>query len=311
MRHTPIILITLFLTTFVLANETDQYTPYVIKKGETISNIVHKYHLTPLYGETEWVTKVLKMNRLTHAQAKKIEPGEIVILPVARELLTENYVRKDEVKTLYSSWRSSENLNSLKEKKYNSRVKAQYMHRNVNIKDADFNIQQTFGAVAEYWSSKAKFGNWDIAPGVLISAARSSDASISSSENISARFSPDYELEVNSRFKNGSVTFIPAISFRSTSFVTNNQEIGIEEVQTSWFKGSAQKDWYLANYKITSGISGAMATTTGTFAAWEASVYSDLQMTNQFSLHLDLRRTFASEIFGNITNYGLGIGYRF
>ena len=59
-----------------------QYSPYIIKKGQTISQILSDHNLAPLYGESEWVEKVLLLNRLTYETAKKIEPGEVVILPV-------------------------------------------------------------------------------------------------------------------------------------------------------------------------------------------------------------------------------------
>ena len=52
----------------------DSYKVRPLAKGETISDILYNDNYKPLYGENEWVEKVLKLNRLTETQAKNLDP---------------------------------------------------------------------------------------------------------------------------------------------------------------------------------------------------------------------------------------------
>ena len=59
----------------------DSYKVRPLAKGETISDILYNDNYKPLYGENEWVEKVLKLNRLTETQAKNLDPETLLIVP--------------------------------------------------------------------------------------------------------------------------------------------------------------------------------------------------------------------------------------
>lgn len=73
------------LSLFVLAEEVDvqtiPYTQYTLKKGDTISEVLYSRGIYPLYGDNKKVQATLKLNRLTLEEAKKLDVGDIILLP--------------------------------------------------------------------------------------------------------------------------------------------------------------------------------------------------------------------------------------
>lgn len=87
------VLLIVLLTLSAYANETKQlHTQYTLKKGDTVSEILHRRGLAPLYGNEEQVEKTLKLNRLTAQQAKELKQGDIILLPTFVELKKEERV---------------------------------------------------------------------------------------------------------------------------------------------------------------------------------------------------------------------------
>ena len=52
--------------------EIQDYTPYIVQKGDTVSGILQRENLRPLYGTREWVEKVLTLNRLNEESSRNL-----------------------------------------------------------------------------------------------------------------------------------------------------------------------------------------------------------------------------------------------
>jgi len=87
------------------AMQTQEFTPYLVKKGESISQILHNHNLSPLYGAKEWVEKVLNLNRLDIESATKLRIGDVIVLPLpthyfSPEEISQNYIPREDLVAL-------------------------------------------------------------------------------------------------------------------------------------------------------------------------------------------------------------------
>src|SRR3989338_5658883 len=83
------------------------YQVIEIKEGDTLSDVLYKNNIKPLYGKNRFVEKTLKLNRLSFDSTKKLQPGDVIVIPkdVEAELkklyITQTVEKtiRDEVKT--------------------------------------------------------------------------------------------------------------------------------------------------------------------------------------------------------------------
>jgi hypothetical protein len=64
----------------VFANKND-YIPYTFQKGDTVTDVMIRHNLKPLYGKEGWMQKILKLNRITLESATKMEAGDMILVP--------------------------------------------------------------------------------------------------------------------------------------------------------------------------------------------------------------------------------------
>lgn len=180
--------------------EISDYRPYVLKAGDNVSEIIAAHNLAPLYGENEWVDKVLKLNRLTLASAKKMEPGDVIVLPL-RTKVFEQKQYEDEIQTMKSALkkevaaqtRADIEANFLKDKNYNFTVGAEYFNQSVQFESDSVEIQQNFTGYIEYQEKNMnKTQGISIEPKIRLGFYTQSQADFESSETLNADFTPSY-----------------------------------------------------------------------------------------------------------------------
>lgn len=197
-------LLPLLLTLAFSANaKKSDFTPYVIKKGDNVSQVIADNALTPLYGKEQWVEKVLKLNRLTRQTAKKLEPGDVIVIPVSATYFTEKEY-KDEVSVLESSWEKKVEMEFLAPKEKNLSVYGSYFNRSYGFKNSDLKIRQAFMGVLEYKKRKIDIDNrFSFNPIFSAAVYTQSNADFESNDDLVAEFTPSFlgsaALEIEDR----------------------------------------------------------------------------------------------------------------
>ena len=79
-------IIFLFFTFSINAAE-EMYIQHTVKKGETLSQILIDYRLRPVYHNEGFLDEVLALNHLDLKRAKKLEIGDILVLPIKKSSL--------------------------------------------------------------------------------------------------------------------------------------------------------------------------------------------------------------------------------
>jgi hypothetical protein len=207
-------LVSILITFNVFANSSD-YTPYVLKKGDTVSDILKVNKLAPLYGDKQWVEKVLKLNRLTEKSAKKMEPGDAILLPKA------SFYYSDDIKTMQSSWQKKMEADYKAPKHYNFTLIGGYFYQDVWFDKADsVSLDQNFFMNARYKEREPiSFDSVTYNPNVEVGVYTQSNANFENNTNRVAEFTPSafIKLGYEAEFRNTQLALNPNISYESFS----------------------------------------------------------------------------------------------
>jgi hypothetical protein len=103
----------------------DRLRQYTLVKGDTISDVLKKNGLDPLYGNGKYVNTALRINRLDEEQAKILNAGDILLLPVIEPNNVE-YNEKLVYKNIYLDTQESK-------KAFDGRIFFTYSYFNSNI----------------------------------------------------------------------------------------------------------------------------------------------------------------------------------
>ena len=249
MTKNLIILALIICSTKLWAANSD-YTPYVIKKGDIVSQLLVDNELTPLYGSKQWVEKVLKMNRLTQESARALEPGDVIVLP------KESYVFKTaEYQDSISSVAAATERRVVKkikkqylaEKKHNITTTAQAFVQNYNFGGDNFvNIDQNFKFTVEYKRKNLKADNVAINPIIAVSTITQSQANFNERDTLSADFTPSYQLDTGaefyfSKYDVALTTLARAEQFSRLYF--EDEEYNVDTENNTWALVQVRKDF--------------------------------------------------------------------
>jgi len=210
----------------VYADDFDQYSPYIVKKNETIIGILKSHNIAPLYGEQDWLEKVLDLNRLTYQTAKKIRVGEVLVLPIERKYfaadeLDQNYNFEDKVKLTQSKVQvvTDDNLKMISLHKFE--IGAFYFARRTKLLGSSVDSFGNYGVTVSYRRNKLlNKNNFFVNAGGSGSAFNQGVTTFSDDRSLSAIFSPSVmaklfleieEKKFHSRFS----------TFLSTEFLSN------------------------------------------------------------------------------------------
>lgn len=288
------------------------YIPYVIKKGDSASQVIANHSLTPLYGKAKWVEKVLELNRLTYETAKKLEPGDVIVLPISASFFSDDEFQ-DEVKTLKSSWTKEFIEKSIAPKTNNVTVRTSYFAKDHVFNNENVRLNQNVMATVEYKRRKA-FTNdkYTINPILTANVYTQSNADFESNASLVAEFTPSTLIsagfEVEDRDSLAALVFDAQYeSFSTLDFIGSQFEVTRENLL--WFGAGFQKTFNVsqlelfgsAAYYRTAGGEGQKVQ--GRVGAFFKRHYMLDLFASSTTLGLN------SDVFINST--GLSVGYRF
>ena len=195
-----------------------QYIPYVIKSGDSVSEVIAKHQLRPLYGVTNWEAKVLKLNRLTHNTAKKLGPGDVIVLPLSAKIF-DNDQYEDEISTVRSSVMKSVQEDYYRDKENNFKVGLEYFVQDLNYENVDVVVNQNFRFYVEYQHKDVKAQRWAFEPSVTLGGYTQSQATFSDNTERSADFSPSLFSTLSAEFRDKEYNYsiAPTVKFESFS----------------------------------------------------------------------------------------------
>jgi len=202
-----------------------QYVPYIIKSGDSVTKIISKYELKPIYGEKNWEEKVLELNRLTHRSAKKLGAGDVIIIPLSVKVFN-NDQYEDVISSVRSSVLKSIQKKYYSEKRNNFKAGLEYFVQDLNYKDVNVVINQNFRFYIEYQQKNLKAEKWVFEPTFTLGIYSQSQATFSDNTNRSADFNPSLFTTASAEFRNKEYNYslAPTIKYESFSslHLTNN-----------------------------------------------------------------------------------------
>jgi hypothetical protein len=262
-----LILAFILLVSAQLWAKPSDYTPYVIQKGDIVSQLLVDNSLTPLYGSKQWVEKVLKLNRLTYSSAKKLEPGDVIVLP------KESFVfKKSEYQDKVSSIKSATEKRLVKkirkeylsEKKHNFTTSGEFFTQTYDYGGRDFvNIDQNFKLSVEYKNKNIKADNLAVNPLVRLNIITQSQASFNERENYSADFTPSYQLEAGAEIyskKNNLGFSLVARAEQFSRMYFEDDDYEVRSADNFWAQAIVQKDFKNKKNTYFVGLDFARAT---------------------------------------------------
>lgn len=250
MTKNLIILALIICSTKLWSKTTSDYTPYVIQKGDIVSQLLVDNELTPLYGSKQWVEKVLEMNRLTYESAKKLEPGDVIVLPKESYVFqTAEY--KDSVQTIASATErklmKKLKKDYLAEKEHNITTTAQAFVQTYDFGGSDFvNVDQNFKFTVEYKKKNLKKDGLAINPIIAASVITQSQANFNERDSLSADFTPSYQIDAGaefyfSKYDLGVTALARAEQFSRLYFEDETYEV--DSATNTWAMAQVRKDF--------------------------------------------------------------------
>jgi len=245
-----LIILALALVSFNTWSDSSKFRPYVIKKGDIVSQLLVDNKLTPLYGSQKWVEKVLKLNRLSYKSARKLEPGDVVVLPIESFVFNKDEFN-DQLQLVASATerKTVKRLEKeyLRDKTHNITTSADTFFQNYNFNNGNnVAVNQNFRFSVEYKRKNTKASNISFNPIVTATVITQSQADFDSNEDLSADFTPSYQLdlgvEINS--KEIALAFTPSVRAEEFSRLNlNNDEYQVKRDSLQWTKFDLRKDF--------------------------------------------------------------------
>ncbi|MBC77878.1 MAG: hypothetical protein CME64_17865 [Halobacteriovoraceae bacterium] len=213
-----------------------EYKVRPLAKGETISDILYNDNYQPLYGENEWVDKVLKLNRLSESQAKKLDPNTLLIVPT----------RKNDIVRLKQAARLKRGILSNRIPEHQIFKVGFALHSaESNTQNETVTSNENFGLTLSFENKDAYSWNGYKFNPKLDLAVLGHGANQANSQTI-ATYETTYRLSSNLQFRtNESFSFGPEITFELASRSSQFEEDLIVRRDGTVFLGG------FANYRFT------------------------------------------------------------
>jgi len=289
-----------------------KYTPYIIKKGDNASQILSDHEFSPLYGKAMWVDKILKLNRLTYETAKKLEPGDVIVIPIEMKLFSEKEY-KDSIKTMKSSWTKEYMTKALAPKEKNITVSTSYFTKNHQFSQEDVTVSQNVMATLEYKKRKTSTASkYSINPKASASVYTQSNADFESNNSLVAEFTPSTLLtagfELEDRDRQASLVIEGQYeSFSTLDYIGTKFDVTRENLV--WLGLGVNKEFNFSGYEIFGSA--------GYFRGSELNAQKA-----QAKLGTFIKRHYMLDVFASSTSFelssdvlilssGISLGYRF
>ena len=298
-----------------LQAQTSPYSLYIIKKGDDVSTVLKRHSLSPLFGKDKWVSKVLKLNRLNLSSTKKLEPGDVLVLPVKGYHFTETKYQ-DEVKFLESSWEKIQLQKYLSPKRHNLTVSSKFFRRTYEFQKESVEIKQGIELALEYKKREIQFKNdYSFNPQVGLSVYSQSNAEFSDNKELVAEFTPSTKTFAKVEIENRAqkISFSPYIEIESFSVLNRDSDdnyiVDRENILWSGIEVNKYLDINDDTYRVSlSYLQGINSDEKFTKIQGLARMY--MKQHYVFDLYAN-QYTYKINTDTDITDMGLTLGYRF
>ncbi len=192
-----------------------------VKEGETISSILHKLGLSPLYGKEGWTTKILEINRVTLKKSKKLEPGDMLVIP---SLKKEVAMTDDTISVKRSGILKSGVLSRSSSNKYDFLIYTDIGKKNYKVAELEgVSNNYNYGIGFEIIGLK-KYSllnnEYTLNYGAYVNTQRS--VSLGNTASTYAQFSPEVNLYSSALFNASSFSFGPTLGVTEESAVDSD-----------------------------------------------------------------------------------------
>jgi hypothetical protein len=199
----------------------EEFGVHQVKKGETISSILHKLELGPLYGKDGWTERILELNRVTLKKSKKLEPGDMLVIPRIRK---EVAVVEDTITVKRSAIVKTGLLSRSSSKKYDFLIYTDMGAKNYKVaklEDVSRNYSYGIGFEALGLEKYALFNRqFRLNYSLYINTQRS--VSVGKSANTYAQFSPEVNFYSSALFDVSNFSFGTTLGVSEDSVVDSD-----------------------------------------------------------------------------------------
>jgi hypothetical protein len=306
--------------TFSAFAKRSEYTPYIFKKGDIVSQVLVNHELSPLYGKKKWVEKVLRLNRLTDSSAKKMEPGDVIVIPVESYVIdtktfAEHYMQKDEVSVMKSSWKRELEADFIAPKKHNTTIMAGYFYQNYDFqqKDQEASTNQNFLVSAQYDEREPYTSSqFSFSPTAKAELTTQSNTSFKSNENQVAEFTPSINIAVGYEIEERELrlSLKPTVEYDYFSTLTYDGTLyDVKKNNIVWLGAELKKSLPLGMFNNSISVLGKVG---NNFNAKKVGIKAGTLYKNHYKLEaFAMRTSLEIEKESDITISGLSIGYQF
>jgi len=214
---------------------------HIVKKGETLSQILYDYHLRPIYPTDGYLDEVLSLNHLDLERTKKLEIGDVLVLPITKSYLSlhavrNNYILKKDLpkyrKTIVKHIYPKTNLAKIKKDRHLVSFDFDYFARIVDLGGGGkVEILQNLGVGANYkYRDVTIQKNYTFNVGAQLYGHTQSEAKFKLFPELGASFTPNVKGQLFVEFEHRPmlvyVRLIGEMEYMSTvDWVNDNFEV--------------------------------------------------------------------------------------
>jgi hypothetical protein len=311
MLKKSIVITSLLVSSSVYSNG---YEVHILKKGDTLSELLEKKGYTPLYGEGNWVEKTLKLNHLNIAQDVEIKKTLPIILPKRSKTIIDKVTMKK------SSILRKGLLGNEISRHQDVRVKFDYSQKSIKLPSKTINQNQDFGIGLDVIGKNnytVSSLNYNFYAGLMITSHGS--AKLKTQTAMANRFEPTYQGHA------GIIIKSPKLNFKFGPLAQIEQKTRIEEKETllnmrrdqvTSLGFKIEKDFYIdhleyrTNVSYSKGLIHDDIESNGEFQTSQLSFNASVNLTSDYHLGLNAKATQYSNIgINRESSMGLNLTY--
>lgn len=245
----------LLLSLNLQATEKGDYSVYVVKPGDTVNTVLQDNGLSPLYGEGNFEEQTLKLNRLSKESTKKLEVGEVLILPLAQKEPPIVKLSLDTIRTKNSATISTEQLKERQRGNHTFTLWGEYFNRNSEFTEQGSSVQlnQNFALTLDYLY-RDRFTSREVTfnPIASFGVYTQSNSSFSTDPSLTAELSPSFRARtgVEVEHRDTETVLTPFSEFEYFSYIDNNNsnEFSVRKDQILWAGAQLEKRFRIKNF---------------------------------------------------------------
>lgn len=214
----------------------DDFTPHVLKEGETISQLLQRNGFSPLYGKDKWVQKTLKLNHLRPKDAAKIKKGYPIFLPVNSRTAT-NF-KKDKISTRKAAIMRSGLFGNTISSHQKVFLEVDYFASEVALRNSNVSLAQNYGlGVRVEGQNDYRIGDLTYNYYGSTFIYTHGVGEFEGKDDLASSFAPTYQLELGAKLKSPEINFDfgPVVRLEERSrLIEENDEASLRRDRLVW-----------------------------------------------------------------------------